>query len=146
MSLSSCLLYTGQHSIPNIGWSCQKNASNGTSVQIRYLKVKCVIQVMSMLSSGNISLHRLSVHCPRVMAEVFELERDRPEKEKKKVSLVLHSWCFYWWKDAFKTKTLFYSWGSVHLAMWEMMVWFSGVTQKSFELQICVNCNYKPKE
>ncbi len=76
----SPLLYTGQHSRPNIGSGCQKNVCNDTFVKIRYLKgkVECVIQVMSILSSVNISFHRLSIYCPRAVAEVFvpELEKD----------------------------------------------------------------------
>lgn len=36
----SSLSYIGQHSIPNIGLSCQENTCNATFVQIRYLRVK----------------------------------------------------------------------------------------------------------
>lgn len=70
------MLYTGQHSMPNIDVSCPKNVCNDTFVKIRYLKVKveCVIQGTSILSRVNISLHRLSSYCPRVMAEVFVFE------------------------------------------------------------------------
>lgn len=62
--------------MPNIGWSCSKNVCNDTFVQIRYLnvKVECVIQVMSIVSSVNISFHRLAVYCPIVMAEVFRAD------------------------------------------------------------------------
>lgn len=63
--------------MPNIGWSCQKNVCYDTFVKIRYLKVKmeCVIQGMSILSTVNISFH---IYCPRAMAEVLmsELEID----------------------------------------------------------------------
>lgn len=56
----SALLYTGQHSMPNIGSGCQKNACNDTFVKIRHRKgkVEYVIQVMSILSSVDISFHK----------------------------------------------------------------------------------------
>lgn len=126
-------MYTEQHSIPNIGLSCEKYVCNDTFVQIRYLKwkVECVIQGMSILSTVNIYFHRLSIYCPIVMAEVFEREKEKSVCCVADASIV----------EGRDSNLVLFMGKCSFSYMDNYVICFLCLEKKSLELQMCLNCN-----